>query len=607
MGDFIIKESSKAGEQFDYVAKPNFSALQDELITMAYTTETGQTTLDGVLSGTGWTAQVVGTKKRTTTITEMTRYDSIYKIADNFRYEIEFDIENKVIKMAEKIGVGLGKIYIHDQVNLIQLNTSGDSYDVYTRIIPRGRNGQGIESVNNGLPYLDNFQHTNKIKPYIWEDGRYTNLDQLKADALEILEDISKPRHSYSVDVINLYKKDSAKWAFLKYKTGDYIDLISNKDGVDVKQRIIATETYLESSGERDSIIIQNLNRNVSREAIKENDILRQATENVRASLELLDESIEGKIETFTTHYIENSDIVTNQDLADKIVEELQPFQDAIDEQSLILDDFEAEIENMSIETYSNYIVSIESGYEKIMAQVDVLTDTGGDIDSYAYTTRVRFLSLKNYFDTAVADGVLTESERTTIKNNIWSYRVAFNLLEKAVLDHLSQGIGILSDELTVVRQELTGDSIINEVSKTEVWRDTIATIPDMDNIGDLIDEKIVDYGTLAEQDAEEFRRTIHESITENSELIASRTRYFSETINGLEIGLEGSPFATLINEKKLAFLQSGSAVAYIQHNRMVIEDVVAKKSIQMGEHKFESYAGNLTIARWVGPYVEEN
>lgn len=589
------------------MAKPDFSALQSDLITMAYTTETAQTTLSGVLSGTGWTAEALGDKKRTTTLSEQTRYSAIYKIADTFKLEIEFDIENKVIRMAEKLGVDLGEIYIHDQVNLIQLNTSGDSYDVYTRIIPRGRDGQGIESVNGGLDYLDNFQHTNKVKPFIWEDGRYTNLEQLKADALEILEDVSKPRQTYAVNVINLYKKDPAEWAFLAYKVGDHVDLISNVDGVDVKQRIIATETYLDGTGERDSITIQNLSRDLNREGSDEFNEIRQATENIRAQLNLLEDGIEAKVNTYITNYVESSDLVTNQDLADEIADALQPFNDAIDDQNTLIGDLLTNLDTMNIDALRDYMGNLRASYLQVLNSAYALEDKGGVIQDLTDQVFYAFTDLENFFITAISDGKLTDEERQTFGDFVIPFRDAVQELQVAITAQLSAGIGILTDEISQVRQEITGDSIINEVAKTEIWRDTVATIPDMDDIGGLIDEKIVDYGTHSEQIAEGFRREIYESITENNELITSRTRYFSETINGLEIGLEGSPFATLINEKKLAFLQSGSAVAYVQHNRMVIADVVARVSLQMGEHKFESYAGNLTIARWVGPFVEED
>ena len=128
-------------------------------------------------------------------------------------------------------------------LNLRKLTLSGDTYDFYTRIIPVGKDGLKITSVNGGKEYIDNFQYSRKIIPYIWQDTSYEDAAALMEDATEKLKDLSIPKKSYTVDVRDLAYR-SAEYSILEYNLGDTITLIDRKTGIRDKQRITKIVEY---------------------------------------------------------------------------------------------------------------------------------------------------------------------------------------------------------------------------------------------------------------------------------------------------------------------------------------------------------------------------
>jgi phage minor structural protein len=151
--------------------------------------------------------------------------------------EVAFDNLNKVVTFRDKLGSDKG-VYFMRGLNLRQASMTRDSYDFITRLIPYGADELTVASVNGGSMYIDNHQYSDKVIAMIWEDTNYDDASALLEDATKKLDDLSKPRRSYSADVIDLAKQSESYSAF-EYKLGDTIHLIDNLTGVDDKQRIV--------------------------------------------------------------------------------------------------------------------------------------------------------------------------------------------------------------------------------------------------------------------------------------------------------------------------------------------------------------------------------
>lgn len=248
--EFVIKEIGDSGEWTSIKAQMNVEDLEGKAWEHFNTTEqTIENCLNLACAGTGWTVQVNNvSKKRTVKKTNCSSWDLIQEAKKIYRVEIEFDTLNKIIYVKEKQGQDKG-VYFSDEINLKALDIESNSYDFYTKIIAIGKENIKVE--------VENFQYSNKVKTLIWKDERYTVLENLREDATAKLQELSKPRKSYSADVIDLANLNSKYKNILNYKLGDTITLIYKDKKIREKQRIVKIVEYPDEP-ERNSCEIAN-------------------------------------------------------------------------------------------------------------------------------------------------------------------------------------------------------------------------------------------------------------------------------------------------------------------------------------------------------------
>lgn len=247
--EFVIKQMNTSDNgEYDIVAKINIDELEGAAFQSFETVE--QTVLDAAnlaLAGTGWTCECTVKKKRTVRMTNSSVWDILKKIADTFILEILIDSLNKKIIFKEKIGEDKG-VYFTDELNLVSLTIQSNSSDFYTRILPLGKDGLTIESVNGGSKLLENHTYSQKNKTFIWKDERYTVPKSLKEDAIAKLEELATPYTSYSCKIVDL--ANAKKIKAYEYKIGDVITIINKETHTRIKQRIVKLKSYPENPGE---------------------------------------------------------------------------------------------------------------------------------------------------------------------------------------------------------------------------------------------------------------------------------------------------------------------------------------------------------------------
>lgn len=232
--------------------------------------------------------------KRTVTGTNMSILEFLYKAVDTFKYEIRFDNVSKTIYVADVLGADKG-VYFSDQINLKSLTTTSDTYDFATRMIPSGFDGMGIEVVNGGVPYVENHTYSDKIVTVYWSDERYRVPENLKADAEKKLGEICKPLESYSAEVRDLSRYTGYK--VLAYGLYDTIELIDRDSKTRQKHRIVKKTVYPDEP-DRDEVVIANRPRTLGDEQEKIVEDLRSSFDITKASLELFEDSIKGRVST---------------------------------------------------------------------------------------------------------------------------------------------------------------------------------------------------------------------------------------------------------------------------------------------------------------------
>lgn len=194
------------------------------------------------LAGTGWTVNTEITKLRSVATMKATPLTILGKIRDAWMCEIQYDNKNKIVYFKNKLGEDKG-VYFTRSLNLRKVELTSDSYDYYTRIIPIGADGLRITDVNGGKKYVENYQYSNKVRTLIWEDSSYEDAMALLEDAEKKLEDLSKPKKSYSADVVDLAKQNP-NYSILSYSLGDTVLLLDERTGIKDKQRIVRLTEY---------------------------------------------------------------------------------------------------------------------------------------------------------------------------------------------------------------------------------------------------------------------------------------------------------------------------------------------------------------------------
>lgn len=247
--EFVIKQmNTDDNGAYDIVAKINIDELEGASFQNFETVEqTANDTANLALAGTGWTCECTVKKKRTVRMTNSSVWDILKKIADTFNLEMLIDSLNKKIVFKEKIGEDKG-VYFTDELNLVSLTIQSNSSDFYTRILPLGKDGLTIESVNGGSKLLENHTYSSKNKTFIWKDERYTVPESLKEDATAKLEELATPYTSYSCKIVDL--ANAKKIKAYEYKIGDVITIINKETYTRIKQRIVKLKSYPENPGE---------------------------------------------------------------------------------------------------------------------------------------------------------------------------------------------------------------------------------------------------------------------------------------------------------------------------------------------------------------------
>ena len=246
--EYVIRKK-KTGVQFnEYTAQLNVEELEGAVFPYGFESkeQTIRACLEFAFEGTGWKVGVCQiTKKRTINKDEETNaWDVLQDCLSTYRVECKIRSLEKTIDIYEQIGADRGRYFI-EGLNLKKLTVTSDTYDFYTRLIPLGKDGIGIEWL--GKPDLENYQYSSKVKTYVWSDERYTNTTSLIEDGIAKLEEMSKPYVAYKADVIDLARQSKKYSSVFDFDIGDTVWMISKSTKTKEKQRIVKLTEYPES------------------------------------------------------------------------------------------------------------------------------------------------------------------------------------------------------------------------------------------------------------------------------------------------------------------------------------------------------------------------
>ncbi len=304
LNEYVVKEIDPNNDfkRFNCILN-----LEDIKAKSIFNFETENNNIDDTIrlaiAGTGWVLVDSNiTKRRTVRLKNTNALEVLREIRKVFKIDYRFDSINKKIYAYELYGNDKG-VYFSDELNLTDLKFPSDTYEYITRIIPIGKDGLKISSVNCGKEYIDNFQYTNKVIEYIWEDNRYTDAHSLKDDAIAKLNELSKPKKVYEANVYDLAKY-SDEYNFLEFFLGDTITILSKKDNFKDKQRIVK---YIQYPKEPYKNTCELGNTTLTFEELQQgNEYKNQVLNNITTDNNTLDGS---KVDEISTTQIKDFDV----------------------------------------------------------------------------------------------------------------------------------------------------------------------------------------------------------------------------------------------------------------------------------------------------------
>lgn len=197
-----------------------------------------------VLKYTGWKfVNKTSTPARTRDIyiQNQTVWEALKVLCEVYFIEMTVDTHTHTITAYDSVGQDNGVFFISD-MNLVNFRKDTNTHKLITRLIPIGKDGLNITSVNGGKDYINNNTYSDKLLYGLWMQSAYTNPTQLKEDATKWLAEYAKPYITYNIDIIDLYRLNGNQ--LFKFNVGDGVTIFDKVTEEKVSQRVVKIEIY---------------------------------------------------------------------------------------------------------------------------------------------------------------------------------------------------------------------------------------------------------------------------------------------------------------------------------------------------------------------------
>nr|UVY59871.1 MAG: Prophage endopeptidase tail [Bacteriophage sp.] len=462
--EYVIRKK-KTGVKFnEYTAQLNVEELEGAVFPYGFESkeQTIRACLEFAFEGTGWKVGVCQiTKKRTINKDEETNaWDVLQDCLSTYRVECKIRSLEKTIDIYEQIGADRGRYFI-EGLNLKKLTVTSDTYDFYTRLIPLGKDGIGIEWL--GKPYLENYQYSSKIKTYVWSDERYTNTTSLIEDGIAKLEEMSKPYVAYKADVIDLARQSKKYSSVFDFDIGDTVWMISKSTKTKEKQRIVKLTEYPESP-QSNTVELSNATKTFA-------EVQQEATDQAKSEAIKIANSSAKKV--LEDGYYTKTEVETHI-TASK--EEIELGVSKTYETKTIVDQKIKSVNDLSDEKLTEY-----STTEQMQAAINLKAE---EIDlevSKVYETK-----------TSVTEKIKSVNDLTDEKLTLYSTTEEMNAAIKVQAEAIDLSVSKTYETKTTVTEKIKS---ANELAQSAA--DTAE-----ENANDETDKKLKEYSTTKEMNA---------------------------------------------------------------------------------------------------------
>lgn len=289
---YLVKAIDAGADTAKVKCQLDLDALKATL-TVGYSN--GSNTLYGTVSGVlpaGWTfLDNSGSTISRTIEGNYTPLEVIQQCVDTYGVVFRFDVKNKIVRAYTLTDFQPIGAFASRELNLTEVNFKGKSTDFYTRLYAYGKDGLSFANINNGLPYVDYNEYSDKVICRYWEDDRYTVAENLLAAAQEAVKAGGTPQRSYECSVYDLAATNPEIYSWQDFSLFSVVKLIDDIKGISLNYQVVERQVYpyypeknvvtLSSTAPK----IQNTVKNIQVELENPNSNFRQSMQNLINSL----------------------------------------------------------------------------------------------------------------------------------------------------------------------------------------------------------------------------------------------------------------------------------------------------------------------------------
>lgn len=289
---YLVKAIDAGADTAKVKCQLDLDALKATL-TVGYSN--GSNTLYGTVSGVlpaGWTfLDNSGSTISRTIEGNYTPLEVIQACVDTYGVVFRFDVKNKIVRAYTLTDFHPIGSFASRELNLTEVNFKGKSTDFYTRLYAYGKDGLSFADINNGLPYVDYNEYSDKVICAYWEDDRYTVAENLLAAAQEAVKSGGTPQRSYECSVYDLAATNPEMYSWQDFSLFSVVKLIDDIKGISLNYQVVERQVYpyypeknvvtLSSTAPK----IQNTVKDIRVELENPNSNFRQSMQNLINSL----------------------------------------------------------------------------------------------------------------------------------------------------------------------------------------------------------------------------------------------------------------------------------------------------------------------------------
>ena len=242
---YLVKAIDAGADTAKVKCQIDLDALRADMhVNYSNNSNTLYNTVSAVLPS-GWTfLDNSGSTIRRTIEGNYTPLEIITECAETYGVVFRFDVKNKIVRAYTLKDFQPIGSFASRELNLTEINFKGKSTDFYTRLYAYGKDGLSFASINDGKPYVDFNDYSDKVISAYWEDDRYTDAQSLLEAAQEAVKTGGTPQRSYECSVYDLAATNPEMYGWQDFSLFSVVRLIDDIKKISVNYQVVEREIY---------------------------------------------------------------------------------------------------------------------------------------------------------------------------------------------------------------------------------------------------------------------------------------------------------------------------------------------------------------------------